>query len=171
MQNSRLVSLSLPERAVGAMNADPAARASPMHGAVVQALFMHAVENVHADLAAASERGALPPRVSVRSLSPLPGTTSFVVDVRPEPDGESGASGARFRPIAIDRVLVRMTDGTVGNRPVDGVNARERRRPTTVEMLAEAYSPALHRPTPRYPAPRMCGSADEAVDLLARLLL
>lgn len=168
MQNSRLVSLSLPERAVRAMNADPAARTSPAHSAVVQALFAHAVEHVHADLVAASERGALPPRVSVRSLSPLPGTTSFVVDVRPEPDGENGA---HFRPIAIDRVIVRITDEAVGNRPLDGVNACERLRPTTVEMLAEAYSPVLHRPTPRYPAPRMCGSADEAVDLLTRLLL
>ena len=167
MQNSRLVNLNLPERAVRAMNADTAARTSPVRSAVVQALFAHAVEGVHADLAAASERGALPPRISVRSLSPLPGTTSFVVDVRPD----LGASGAHFRPIAIDRVLVRMTDQVVGNRPVDGVNARERLRPTTVEMLAEAYSPVLHRPTPRYPAPCMCGSADEAVDLLTRLLL
>jgi len=167
MQNSRLVNLNLPERAVRAMNADPAARTSPVCSAVVQALFAHAVEGVHADLATASERGALPSRVSVRSLSPLPGTTSFVVDVRPEP----GAGSARFRPVGIDRVLVRMTDQAVGNRPTDGVNARERLRPTTVEMLAEAYSPVLHRPTPRYPAPRMCGSADEAVDLLTRLLL
>jgi hypothetical protein len=167
MQNSRLVNLNLPERAVRAMNADASARTSPVRSAIVQALFAHAVEGVHADLADASERGALPPRVSVRSLSPLPGTTSFVVDVRPD----LSPRGARFRPIAIDRVLVRMTDQAVGNRPVDGVNARERLRPTTVEMLAEAYSPVLHRPTPRYPAPRMCGSADEAVDLLTRLLL
>ena len=160
MQDSPLASFDLLE---------PAACAKPTRSAVVQALFMHAVECVHADLATASECGALPPRVSVRSLSPLPGTRSFIVDVRPEPDGESG--GAHFRPIAVDRVLVRITDEAVGNRPVDGVNEHERRRPTTVEMLAEAYSPALHRPTPRYPAPRMCGSADEAVDLLTRLLL
>lgn len=151
MRNSPLASLNLPERS-----------------AVVQALFMHAVEGVHADLAAASERGALPSRVSVRSLSPLPGTTSFVVDVRPNSDD---ASGAHFRPIVVDRVLVRMTNQAVGNRPEDGVNACERVRPTTVEMFAEAYSPTLHRPTPRYPAPSMCGAADEAVDLLTRLLL
>lgn len=169
MRNSPLASLNLPERVARAMNAETVAQTSPVRSAVVQALFKHAVEGVHADLAAASERGALPPRVSVRSLSPLPGTTSFVVDVRPEPDVASG--GAHFRPIAVDRVLVRMTNQAVGNRPVDGVNGCERRRPTTVEMLAEAYSPALHRPTPRYPAPRMCGSADEAVDLLTRLLL
>jgi len=168
MRNSPLASLNLPEHVTRAMNAEPAARTSPVRSEVVQALFMHAVESVHADLAAASEHGALPTRVSVRSLSPLPGTTSFVVDVRPAPDG---ASGAHFRPIAIDRVLVRMTDQAVGNRPADGVNARERRRPTTVEMLAEAYSPALQRPTARYPAPCMCGSTDEAVDLLTRLLL
>jgi len=168
MQNSRLVNLKIPERAVRAMNASPVACTSPAHGVVVQALFMHAVEGVHADLAAASARGALPSRVSVRSLSPLPGTTSFVVDVRPEPDD---ASGAHFRPIAIDRVLVRMTDEAVGNRPVDGVNAHERLRPTTVEMLPQAYAPALHRPTPRYSAPQTCGSTDEAVDLLTRLLL
>lgn len=148
MRNSPLASLNLPERS-----------------AVVRAMFMHAVESVHADLSAASERGALPSRVSVRSLSPLPGTASFVVDVRPEP------SSASFRPISIDRVLVRMTDQTVGNRVVDGVNARERIRPTTIEMLAEAYSPVLHRPSPRYPVTSAHGRADEAVDLLTRLLL
>jgi len=148
MRNSPLASLNLPERS-----------------AVVQAMFMHAVESLHADLSAASERGALPSRVSVRSLSPLPGTASFVVDVRPEP------SSASFRPIRIDRVLVRMTDQTVGNRVVDGVNARERIRPTTIEMLAEAYSPVLHRSSPRYPVTSAHGRADEAVDLLIRLLL
>lgn len=148
MRNSPLVSPNLTERS-----------------AVVQAMFMHAVESVHADLASASESGTLPSRVSVRSLSPLPGTTSFVVDVCPEP------SSASFRPISIDRVLVRMTDQTVGNRVVDGVNARERIRPTTIEMLAEAYSPVLHQPSPRYPVTSAHGSADEAVDLLTRLLL
>ena len=171
MKNSPLVNIDLTKltaiamNAMNATNADCIARTSPAHCAVVQAIFMQAVESVHADLAVAYERGALPSRVSVRSLSPLPGTQSFIVDVRPDPNG------ACFRPITIDRVLVRMTDEAMGNRAIDGVNASERLRPTTVEMITEAYSPMLHRPTPRYPKARECCKADDVVDLLTRLLL
>jgi len=138
MRNSPLASLNLPERS-----------------AVVQAMFMHAVESLHADLSAASERGALPSRVSVRSLLPLPGTASFVVDVRPEP------SSASFRPIRIDRVLVRMTDQTVGNRVVDGVNAHMRQlvvcpNPTSFSLIDFDFT-AKAETGPMQPCTITCG--------------
>lgn len=57
-----------------------------------------------------------------------------------------------------------MTDQAVGNRAVDGVNPRDRLRPKAVEMIANAHSST-------HAAPHECGSANEAVDLLRRLLL
>jgi hypothetical protein len=39
-------------------------------------------------------------------------------------------------------------------------------------MIANAYSSTLHRPTATpHAAPHACGSANEAVDLLLRLLI
>lgn len=92
--------------------------AEKVERAVMQAVFLHAISGVHEDLVAASEGGALPNRFSVRSLSP--NANSFVVDVR------SGLT---------DRVLVRMSSNIPGNRESDGVNAHQRVRPETVELV------------------------------------
>lgn len=92
--------------------------AEKVERAVMQAVFLHAISGVHEDLVAASEGGALPNRFSVRSLSP--NVNSFVVDVR------SGLT---------DRVLVRMSSNIPGNRESDGVNAHQRVRPETVELV------------------------------------
>ena len=139
-------------------------RAATSQNAVVQALFHLEMESVHDDFVMASECGHFTKDLSIRSFTPVLGRSSFVVDVAPE-------SLMNYKH-GIDRIVVQMHNKAAGNRPDDGVNSRDRVRPSTCEMIPISYG-TVQRPVPRHPghpeSNAWCHSAD-AVQLMDKIM-